>query len=203
MIRFILFLLIATLISWGIYECKFASTYWMDSSERPWAYSNDPNASVLPGIWEGVVKDPNGLIRKVIIEIFEPHTMEERERKATRRSRKRKIQQKDLRLFNGEATAESKSGKEKYLLSGSVQESDFHQLKVNFRAADENKRIPGFNLLYAKTGRWHRDSLELDLEFAWFRPDGSSFSDSADPRYSHVERVTFTRNKIKSLSNAE
>lgn len=199
----VLFILIGVGISWGIYECKYASTHWMDAKERPWAYSSQPNARLLPGLWKGVVKDPDGLIRDVVIEIFEPHTVEERERAASRRFRKRKMQHKDLRLFSGECRAESAQGKEHYLLTGSVMESDFHKLKVNFRAADENRRMPGFNLLLAQTGRWSNDSLELDLEFAWFRPDGSSFSDSADPRYSQVEKIIFTRSTIKKKNNDE
>lgn len=195
--KILLFLLLGVGLSWGIYECRYASTYWMDPQAQPWAYSTDPNALLLPGIWHATVKDPDGLVRKVRMQIFEPHTDAERDRTARRKARKRKPQHRDLRLFHGTAIAKSASGTEYYLVRGSVSESDYHQLELTFRAEDEKKRLPGFNLLLARTGTWHNNSLTLDLEFAWFREDGSSFSDSADPRYSHIEKVTFIRETQK------
>jgi hypothetical protein len=188
----ILFLGVLALLSWGVYECKYYFSYWRDLQDKPWAYSNDKNAKLLVGKWKGSFIDPNGVNKSIEIEIVEPTTQEERERKA---SRKTKRSRGNKQGFDGMAVATSKLGIENYEIYGAVEKEDFHQLHFNFRPVDESKRVlPNFTLLEAKQGNWQDDELKLTLHFAYHKADGSSHWESANPIYSKTAMVVLKRN---------
>jgi hypothetical protein len=77
-------------LSWGMYKCKYYYSYYSDLKDRPWAYSEDKNAKLLVGQWQGSFKDPDGVQKSLKLEVFEPVTDEERQEKASRLSRKRR-----------------------------------------------------------------------------------------------------------------
>ena len=165
-------------LSWGIYECKYYFSYYSDLQTRPWAYSRDQNAKLLVGKWQGAFKDPNGVSKTLEIEIFEPVSEEERQKKASRRTRRRGRNE-NKRAFEGMATVKSRLGQEEYEIYGAVEKEDFHKLSFNFRPQDEAKRIlPNFTLLEANPGSWETDNLLLTLGFSRQNADGSSSSSS-------------------------
>lgn len=196
--RCLLVLLVLALISWGMYECNYRYSLWRDYQTRPWAYSKDKEAKLLVGKWQGQYKDPDGVVKAISLEIFEPLSDAERRKKAGRSHRRRTRgglgARKDKRLFEGVATVSSRLGQEDYQLYGSVGEEDYHQLKMQFGAKDEATRLqPNFALNLAESGHWEGDKLTLKVGFAYFKADGSSFSDSADARYDYVATVVLRR----------
>lgn len=196
--RCLLFFLALALLSWGMYECQYQYSYWRDYQTRPWAYSRDKNAKLLVGEWQGTYMDPDGINKSIEMEIFEPLSDKERRKLAsrhkTRRTRGGLGARKDRRLFEGVATVTSKLGQENYVLHGSVAEDDFHQFKLQFGAADEAKRLqPNFALNVSESGEWKDDGMTLRMAFAYFKADGASFSDSADPRYDHISTLALKR----------
>ncbi len=190
---------VLVLLSWGVYECKYYYSYYSDLKDRPWAYSEDKNAKLLVGQWQGSFKDPDGVEKSIVVEIFEPVSEEERERKASRRSRRNRSRE-NKQAFEGKALANSKLGTENYELYGSVNKDDFHQLRFNFRPQDEKKRVlPNFTLSEAKEGIWQNDELLLTLTFSYHKADGASFWNSADPRYDKIVKTTLIRQKSEQL----
>ena len=165
-------------ISWGVYECKYYFSYYSDLQTRPWAYSRDTNAKLLVGKWQGAFEDPNGVSKTLEVEIFEPVSEEERQKKANKKSRRRGGRE-NKRAFDGTATVKSRLGQEEYEIYGAVEKEDFHKLSFNFRPQDEAKRIlPNFTLLEANSGNWETDNLLLTLSFSRQNADGSSSSSS-------------------------
>ncbi len=196
--RCLLLFLGLALLSWGMYECQYQYSYWRDYQTRPWAYSKDKNAKLLVGEWQGSYTDPDGIAKSIRLEIFEPLSDKDRRKLASRHKKRRTRgglgSRKDRRLFEGVATVTSKLGQENYVLHGSVGEDDFHQLKLQFGAADEAKRLqPNFALNISESGQWGGDELTLKMGFAYFKADGSSFSSSADPRYDHISTLALKR----------
>lgn len=194
----LLVFLALALMSWGMYECNYRYGLWQDYQQRPWAYSQDKDAKLLVGKWQGQYKDPDGIAKVISLEIFEPLSDAERRKKAgnryRRRTRKGLGTRKDKRLFEGVATVSSRLGQEDYQLHGSVGEEDYHQLKMQFGAKDEATRLqPNFALNLAESGHWEGDKLTIKVGFAYFKADGSSFSDSADARYDYVATINFQR----------
>ncbi|AYQ34872.1 hypothetical protein [Runella sp. SP2] len=180
------------LLSWLVYECKYYTSYWFDTFDRPWAYSSDKNAKLLVGKWQGSFIDPDNVKKTLEIEIDEPVTEEERERNAARKRSSRRRDNK--RSFDGKAIAKSRLGTETYEIYGAVEKDDFHRLHFNFRPEDEKKRVlPNFTLLEANSGNW-QDSMTLTLSFTYHNADGSSTWKSSDPR--HSKKVTATLGRI-------
>lgn len=192
----LLSILLLVVLSWGMYKCKYYYSYYSDLKDRPWAYSEDKNAKLLVGQWQGSFKDPDGVQKSLQLEVFEPVTDEERQEKASRLSRKRRGlgSRENKRAFDGVAVVVSRLGKEEYEIYGSVKKEDFHQLRFNFRPQDEKKRVlPNFTVAEAKEGNWQNDELHLTLTFSYHKADGSSFWNSADPRYEKRVTVKFVR----------
>lgn len=197
----LLVILLLALLSWGMYECNYRFSLWQDYQQRPWAYSKDKNAKLLVGKWEGQYTDPDGINKSLSLEVFEPLTDAERRKKAGRKYRHRTRGglggRKEKRLFEGNATVISRLGKEEYQLYGSVAEEDYHQLsKVQFGAKDEATRLqPNFALNICESGTWNEDQMTLNMGFSYFKANGASFWDSADPRYSKIVRIELHRVK--------
>jgi len=195
--KLLLVVVVLAALSWGVYQCKYQYSYEADLTNRPWAYSRDESAKLLVGTWQGEFRDPDGVPKTLRLEILVPTTEAEREKKAGRRSRRRKGlgSQTDQRRFDGTATVTSKLGKEEYEVWGSVGEADWHQLgTTHFRVVDENQQLrKNFGLAQAEGGIWQDDRLTLTLAFSYTTASGSGYSDSADPRYEKKEPVRFSR----------
>ena len=198
--KLLLFLLLLAGLSWGVYECKYAYSYYSDLKDRPWAYSRDENAKLLVGTWQGELRDPDGVAKTIQLDIAEPVTDEERAKKAGRRSRKRSGlgSRTDKRRFDGFATVSSHRGRETYELNGHVQTEDGHRLNViHFQVDDELQSLrKNFALQSAiEGGQWQGDKLTLTFAFTYTTATGSHSSDSADPRYDKKVTVQFSRAK--------
>jgi hypothetical protein len=193
-LRLLLIALLLVLISWGVYQCDYQYSYWQDYQQRPWAYSRDKNAKLLVGEWQGKYTDPNGVAKTIELQISEPLTDKERRKQAGRKRRRRSRGGRNTTGFEGVATVRSKMGTEHYIINGGVDKADYHQIKLNFRAEDEKKRLqPNFCLNLAESGQWQEDGMVLKSGFAYFKKDGSSFSDSADPRYDYIATINLKR----------
>ncbi len=194
--KLLLFLLALAALSWGGYECKYRYSLYADRRDRPWAYSDDPNARLLLGTWQGQFRDPDGVSKTIRLTLLEPVTDEERAKKAARLRRRKGLgSREDKRHFGGSATVTSQRGTEAYEVNGWVAEEDWHQLPtLRFHLADESQRLrKNFGLGQAEGGHWQGDALTLTLAFGYTTASGSGYSDSADPRYERKTTVRFSR----------
>lgn len=160
----------------------------LDAYRRPWAYS--PDAPLLVGRWQGACTDPDKVTHKVELEIFEPLSDEERKEKFNKRRRKKRSRSSST-FFDGIAVVTVNGSRDTCELWGGLDKADGHQIHFQLRPLDDVHR-PGFNINLLK-GDWQQHTIDLSVDFAWFRPDGSSFSDSADPRYSTQGQLQLKR----------
>lgn len=190
----LLLLVVGAAISWGVYEIKYFLSQWSDYRNSPWAYSQDENAKLLVGTWEGLFNDPDNISKTIVLEIFVPLTDKERKDKAGKRWKRASYSTRGKNNFDGIATVKSKLGTEKYEIYGSVAKDDFHKLKFSFRPEDEAKRVlPNFTMAEAKDGTWHDDQLTIMFSFSYQKADGSSHWSSDDPRYEKTAITTLKR----------
>ncbi|WP_138991784.1 hypothetical protein [Larkinella sp. C7] len=194
------FLFGLAVISGGIYACKYYFSYRNDLADRPWAYSEDKAAHLLVGEWQGDFRDPDGVRKTMRLEILVPMTEEERAKKASRRTRRRRGlgSRSDQQRFDGFATVTSQRGIEEYECYGAVRDKTGGRLNtVHFRALDEKQQLrKNFNVLSAVDGgQWQNDSLMLTLSFTYTTATGSGYSSSADPRFDKKVTVYFFRMK--------
>jgi hypothetical protein len=184
-------LLVLALLSAGIYYAKFYGGKYLDQYQRPWAYST--TEPLLVGRWRGQFRDPDGIAKTLDLQIDLPETDDERWAKAARRSRRDRS---NKRAFDGTATVTSKLGREDYEIYGAVDRDNDHQFSLHFQTVDGKFPLgPNFyvNITEKKDNSWSGNQLKTTLRFAWHRRDGSSFSDSADPRYDRTANVVLTR----------
>ncbi|MCY7353061.1 MAG: hypothetical protein LH606_20790 [Cytophagaceae bacterium] len=83
--KLLLILVALSALSWGVYQCKYQYSYEADLADRPWAYTDEENAKLLVGTWQGQFRDPDGMAKTIRLRIVEPVTDEERAKKAARR----------------------------------------------------------------------------------------------------------------------
>jgi len=169
------------------YGCYYLDQQ-LDAKRRPWAYSSDQ--PLLVGRWVGECRDPDGIVHRVDMTIDEPLTDEERWKRANRKKRKR--DRGSRTFFDGLALVETQGRLDTFELWGGLDAPDGHQIHFQWRPLEGKTHPPGFNL-NAMKGDWQGDAIDLEVGFSWFRQDGSSFSDSADPRYSQKGQLLLKR----------
>jgi hypothetical protein len=159
---------------------KYASSWSLDVRNRPWAYSDDPDAKLLVGTWNGTFTDPDGVRKTVTLEIDPPVSEEERKERANDyRRTKRKISRTDKEAFDGIATVESPLGREEYEIYGHVGKDDYHQIEFHFTPVDEAKRIlPNQTAREVTEGRWNGDGITAMLHFTAQDAEGHSRTSS-------------------------
>ncbi|MFN4255064.1 MAG: hypothetical protein ACK4Q5_08685 [Saprospiraceae bacterium] len=172
----------------GRVACFFANKKY-DTLRRPWAYSDDPTQPLLVGRWQGSVTAPDNIVHKVDMEIFEPTSDAERWKRLSQRRIKR--DRSSRTFFDGVAVLETNGRRDTCELWGGLDAPDGHAIHFQLRPLHD-VRPPGFNLNLLE-GEWQGHTLELAATFAFFRPDGSSYSDSADPRYEQKGRLPMNR----------
>ncbi|MEO6286315.1 MAG: hypothetical protein ABIN80_26250 [Dyadobacter sp.] len=191
----LLLLVIAVALSWGGYECKYHYSKWSDYRNSPWAYSDDAEAKLLVGRWEGSFVDPDQVKKTISLEVLAPLTDEERGEKASKRWKKASYSTRNKNRFDGIASVTSKLGTEQYEINGHVEKENMQKLSFGFQPVDEKKRIlPNFTLFEAKNGTWDMDKLTTTLNFSYHWADGSSHWNSADPR--HAKQVTVNLKRV-------
>ncbi|GAB3991810.1 hypothetical protein GCM10028807_22960 [Spirosoma daeguense] len=197
-VKFLLILLTLSGVSWAVYECKYYVSYYSDLKDRPWAYSQDENAKLLVGTWQGEFRDPDNVAKTIRLTIVEPMTDEERSKKAGKRTRKRSGlgSRSDKKHFDGLATVTSQRGQEDYEFDGHVKTEDGHKLNVvHFQTKDETRQLRNnFKILSGlEGGTWQDDNLTLIFTFSFITNTGSGYSTSSDPRYDKKITVHFSR----------
>ncbi|TAE33587.1 MAG: hypothetical protein EAZ91_02960 [Cytophagales bacterium] len=185
---FLAVLIVAGLAFTGV---SFFGGKFLDRYQRPWAYST--SEPLLVGRWRGQFRDPDGIQKTLTVQIDLPETDDERWAKAGRRKRRSRT---NKRAFDGTATVTSRKGQEDYEIHGAIDRDNDHQFSLNFGTVDGQYPIgPNFyvNISEKEANRWQDSQMNLRLRFAWHRRDGSSFSNSADPRYDRTADVVLTR----------
>ncbi|QIP12648.1 hypothetical protein G8759_08440 [Spirosoma aureum] len=173
---------------WG--GIRFYGGKFFDRYQRPWAYSD--TEPLLVGHWQGSFNDPDGLSKNLTLTIDVPVTDDERWNKAFKKRRRRSRSNKQA--FDGLATVTSKLGREEYRINGSVNKDDYHLFTMHFGPVDAKYHVvPNFYINDIEQGRWETDAMTLTLRFSYFQKDGSSYSNSADPRFSKNVTVTLHR----------
>lgn len=167
-----------TMFLLGRYGCYYADKKY-DTYRRPWAYSSDASKPLLVGKWKGSCTDPDYLVHQVEMEIFVPTTEEERWKRLNQKRPKRNRSSRTF--FDGMAVLEVNGQRDSCELWGGLDKADGHKIHFQFRPLS-NVHPPGFNLNLLE-GEWKGDQIDLKVDFAWFRANGSSFYDSADPRH--------------------
>lgn len=181
-------LIVASLAFTGI---SFFGGKFLDHYQRPWAYST--TEPLLVGRWRGQFRDPDGIQKTLTVQIDLPETDDERWAKAGRRKRRSRA---NKRAFDGTATVTSRKGQENYEIHGAVDRDNDHQFSLQFGTVDGQYPVaPNFyvNVTEKEGNRWQGDQMNLSLRFAWHRRDGSSYSNSADPRFDRLVPLTLTR----------
>ncbi|MCC6462379.1 MAG: hypothetical protein IT260_18070 [Saprospiraceae bacterium] len=172
----------------GRFGCYYFQKQY-DTYRRPWAYSNDPAQALLVGHWSGTVTDPDGVQHLVEMDILEPLSDEERWQRVWRKRSKR--DRSSPTFFDGFALLSTPGRRDSFELWGALDKPDGHALDFQMRPI-RGFHPPGFNL-NRLTGTWTKDTLALTVAFAWFRPDGSSHYNSADPRHNQDGRLLLLR----------
>ncbi len=172
----------------GRYGCYFINKKY-DTYRRPWAYSADASKPLLVGKWQGSVTDPDNVVHKVEMEIFVPMTDEERKSRLFQKRIKR--DRSSRTFFDGMAVLEVNGKRDSCELWGGLNEPDGHQIHFQFRPVND-VHPPGFNLNLLE-GTWQEHTLDLTVDFAFFRPDGSSFYSSEDPRHDQKGQLRLKR----------
>lgn len=161
---------------------KYYSSYGNDLLQRPWAYSKDKNAKLFVGKWEGEFKDPDGVSKKMTLEIFVPLTDDDRLSKSFNKKSK-SIHTKTKTGFDGTATVTSALGTENYEIWGGFEDTDFHKFHFNV-ATEKNLPVANFYLAGAKYGIWAGDQIDMTMPFNYRKANGAGFYQSSDPRFS-------------------
>lgn len=170
--------------------CFYAKKYY-DTYRRPWAYARHAGQPLLVGRWQGSCIDPDQVTHRIDLEIYHPTTDEQRWRRLSGRRIKR--DRSSPTFFDGAAILSTGSRRDSCELWGGLDKADGHEVHFQLRPVHD-KHPPGFHPNLLK-GTWQGDEIDLTVEFAWFREDGSSFSDSADPRYSTPGKLLLQRVK--------
>ncbi|OJW80396.1 MAG: hypothetical protein BGO59_33440 [Spirosoma sp. 48-14] len=190
---FSLFIILLALLVLGI--LSFYGSKLFDRYQRPWAYN--ASAPLLVGRWSGQYVDPDNITKTIELTIVDPEPDAERWSKALSFRGRRKGSRRtgsSKRSFDGQAIVVSRLGRETYEISGSVDKEDFHQIRLTFHTeTSRNFDRPTFYLLSGQNGRWQNDELTCTLEFSYRRKDGSSFWNSADPRFSKQTHLILHR----------
>lgn len=172
----------------GRYGCYCVNKKY-DTYRRPWAYSSDANKPLLVGKWQGSVIDPDNIVHKVEMEIYEPLSDEKRKKRFQQKRIKR--DRSSRTFFDGLAVLETNGRKDSCEIWGGLDAPDGHQIHFQLRPVND-MHPPGFNLNLVE-GDWQEDTLVLAVTFSFFRQDGSSYSDSADPRYEQKSTLMMSR----------
>lgn len=184
-------LAVIAIVTLAIGAVVFYGGKFIDRYRRPWAYSE--TEPLLVGRWRGDYKDPDGIAKTLDLEIFLPETDDERWGNTFRRRRRHRSRRSHT-SFTGKATVISRLGREEYEIWGHVHDDNYHQIDLTF-SADEKKplRVNNFHIHHAEQSHWQDDELTGTLLFVYRRPDNSSYSDSADPRYDKRVPVRLVR----------
>ncbi|MBK8444426.1 MAG: hypothetical protein IPL35_13870 [Sphingobacteriales bacterium] len=94
-------------------------------------------------------------------------------------------------FFDGVAVIDTKGRKDSCEIWGGLDKADGKEIHFQLRPFNDHHPV-GFNLNSCE-GRWNGNTLDLSAGFSWFREDGSSFSDSADPRYDYKGKLLMSR----------
>ncbi len=187
---FLAILIVASLAFTGV---SFFGSKFLDRYQRPWAYST--TEPLLVGSWKGQFKDPDGISKTIVLQIVLPETDDDRWNRAGRRKRRSRT---NKRSFDDTATVTSRKGREDYDVYGAIDRDNDHRFSLNFGTPDGKYPItPNFYVNDTAPGNsWTGDQLKTTLRFAWHRPDGSTFSSSADPRFDRIASITLERVKL-------
>jgi hypothetical protein len=174
------------------YFVYFLGSYAFDFYARPWAYSSDKNAKLFVGKWAGQFKDPDGVSKKIALEIFVPMENAERVSDALTCGLG-KSKSKSKKTFEGIATVKSALGEENYEVWGSFADTDFHQFSMHERI---KKALPVANFYLQQTEAdcvWQGGDMTLILPFYYQKANGSGYSSSDDARFSQKATVVMKR----------
>ncbi|GAB3967920.1 hypothetical protein GCM10028806_11000 [Spirosoma terrae] len=185
-------LLVIFLVTLAIGFGSFYGRKFIDRYQRPWAYST--TEPLLIGRWHGNFRDPDGIAKQLTIDLFEPESDDERWKRAFRSGKRRRRSSASQRSFDGKATVIGPAGREEYEVWGHVDKEDYHRVELDL-IADEKKMLtrPNFYVNDVTKGQWNANKMSCLLTFSYRRPDGSSFWNSADPRYSKKINLTLDR----------
>ena len=182
-------LLLASVI-FSRFGCYYLNKKY-DTYRRPWAYSDDPSKPLLVGKWQGTCIDPDQISHIVEMEILLPTTDDERWKRSTQKRPKR--DRSSTTFFNGFSILEANGKKDTCELWGGLDKADGHEVHFQFSPISK-VHPPGFNLNLLK-GNWQDNTIDLGVDFAWFRTDGSSFYNSEDPRHDTKGKLLLSRIK--------
>lgn len=173
---------------------SFYGSKYLDTLQRPWAYSSDPATPLLVGAWRGTCTDPDHMAHAVEMTVYEPLTDEERWQRAyAGRSSRRKKSRKSNTFFDGMAVLNTHGRRDTCELWGGLEKASGHDLHFQLSPVS-GVHPPGFNINLLK-GRWQGDTITLTVSFAWFNADGSSSYDSADPRHNTDGHLVLVRSQ--------
>jgi hypothetical protein len=166
-------------------------SYAVNNSWRPWAYSSDKNAKLFVGKWAGQFQDPDGVSKKITLEVFPPLTTFERFDSFTACSKKGK--NKSRKSFEGSIIVTSVLGEENYEMWGYFKDTDFQNFYFHERIK-QTLTAANFYLKQTESNcTWKGDDMTIILPFEYQKKDGTGFWSSDDARFSQKATVVMKR----------
>lgn len=159
-----------------------------DKDHRPWAYP-DANDHSLVGNWVGTCTDADGISHKVSFEILHPFSEEKAKDRIFSKRIKRDRSSKNT--FEGVGVIDYKGKKEDIVLSGHVAKEDNQNIKIDPRPTND-KHHAGFNVNLL-SGKWLGNTLDLEVTFSFYTPEGFSRYESANPKHSFIGKLIMTK----------
>lgn len=188
--KLIAFIIFIVVLGFGSRYLFYKYLNAKDKSDRPWAYKNE-NGHSFTGKWKGSVKDADGFIHDIVIELFSPYDDEYRKNRASSKRIKRDRSSKNY--FEGTAVETYKNKVINHEVYGNFISQEENTFTINIRTEDKD-RYEGFNINLG-SGIWKDDNINIDMSFAYFTKELYSTSDSADPRYDYIGKLDLVNEK--------
>jgi hypothetical protein len=170
------------------YGLYYFGSYGIDCYWRPWAYSTSKSTQLFVGKWAGEFKDPNGVSKKMDLEIFIPLSHVDRLFNGINCNAKNQ-NKKTRKGFDGVATVKSVLGVEKYRINGGFKDTDFQQF---FFAPTGQESFSVDNYYLKETENdctWEGDKLKIIMPLAFQIAGKSGYWSSSDDRF--AQQVSF------------
>jgi hypothetical protein len=184
----LLMAVVLILMAVGIRYVYYLYVKHADKDHRPWAYP-DANDHSLVGNWTGTCTDADGISHKVSFEILNPFSDEKAKDRIF--SKKIKRDRRSKNTFEGKGVISYNGKQEEIELSGHVDKEDHQKVEIDPMPTND-KYHPGFNvnLLY---GKWLGNTLDLEVTFSFYTPEGFSRYESANPKHSFIGKLVMTK----------
>ncbi len=173
------------------YALYYVGSYGVDCYWRSWAYSTSKNAPLFAGKWAGQFKTPDGVSKKMDLEIFIPLSGFDRLYNGI--TCNGKTRGKTRKMFEGKATVTSTLGVENYRISGAFKTTDFEQFFFSPSTKDALS-VDNYYLKETETDCvWEGNKMTINMPLNFRLAANPGLWSSSDERFSQNTSFVLTR----------